>query len=165
MPSCISFDCKAFQNVSPLPLPFQCQAATAVFFTVNSCKLPPADLPGNVPPLPVLPLAGLHAHLSVLLPSSHPCQLPSLLLPALLLALSMATLPSHRQGKDTLLSPTSRERQKSKKRPKLAIIVIRRYAEMDYHSSHFEKISGVSTLLLLSFLSLCFLVILGKNWR
>lgn len=62
------------------------------------------------------------AHLSVLLPSSHPCQLPSLLLPALLLALSMATLPSHRQGKDSLLSPTSRERQKSKKRPKLAIL-------------------------------------------
>lgn len=67
-------------------------------------------------------LQGFMPHLSVLLPSSHPCQLPSLLLPALLLALSMAILPSHRQGKDSLLSSTSRERQKSKKRPKLAIL-------------------------------------------
>lgn len=55
------FYCKAFQSTSPLPLPFQCQAAIAIFFNVNSCNLPPADLPGNVPPLAVLPLAGLHA--------------------------------------------------------------------------------------------------------
>lgn len=64
-------------------------------------------------------LQGFMPRLSVLLPSSYPCQLPSLLLPALLLALSIATLLSYRQGKDSLCPPTSRERQKSKKCPKL----------------------------------------------
>lgn len=108
-----------FQSVAPLPLHFQCQAVIAVFFNVNSCKLPPADLPGNVPPLPVLRLAGLHATsfnaaASPILTSClhYCCQHCCWHWASLLVFLIDREI-------DSLLAPTSRERQKSKKCPKL----------------------------------------------